>query len=157
MATHKKRNWIIILSIITIVFAALLALPFAFRGKIMEITKRELNKQLTAEVNFSTLRLSFLRNFPNASVTLKDFTVIGTGDFAKDTLLFSRDVNLVINLKSLFGDTGYEVNRLQLTDNLPKLFNHCTLIIFLCFSKLFLCPRMALYSRFNLINTRKLS
>ena len=117
MATQKKRNWIIILSIITIVFAALLALPFAFRGKIMEITKRELNKQLTAEVNFSTLRLSFLRNFPNASVTLKDFTVTGTGDFAKDTLLFSRDVNLVINLKSLFGDTGYEVNRLQLTDN----------------------------------------
>ena len=117
MATPKKRTGLIVLSVIAFVLVVLLALPFAFRGKIMEITKRELNKQLTADVDFRTLRLSFLRSFPNASVTLKDFTVTGTGDFAKDTLLFSRDVNLVLNIKSLFGETGYEVNRLQLTDS----------------------------------------
>ncbi|HNX89727.1 MAG TPA: AsmA-like C-terminal region-containing protein [Paludibacteraceae bacterium] len=117
MAPNRKRNWIIVVSAIVLVFIILLILPLVFRGKITEIARRELNKQLTAEVNFDKLKVSFIRNFPDASVSLKNIRVTGTGDFAKDTLLFCRDVNLVINLKSLFGNTGYDVKKLEFTDS----------------------------------------
>jgi len=117
MAKKNNKGWIIVLSVIILFFAALLALPFAFRGKIMEITKKELNKRLTAKVDFKTLNINFIRSFPDATLNLKDLYIIGTDSFATDTLLFSKDVNMVINLKSLFSDTGYEVKKLGFTDS----------------------------------------
>ena len=117
MKTKTNKSWIIVISIIALFFLALLALPFLFNGKITEIAKKELNKKLTANVDFKTLNVSFIRSFPNASVSLKDLYVIGTDSFATDTLLFSKDVNMVINLKSLFSDTGYEVKKLQISDS----------------------------------------
>ncbi|VBB44777.1 Outer membrane assembly protein [uncultured Paludibacter sp.] len=117
MATKKgKKALIIVFSIILFVFAALAVIPFAFQGKIMEIAKKELNKQLNANVDFNKLNVSLFRNFPDASLSLKDLKIIGTGDFSKDTLLYGKDINLVVNLKSLFSDTGYDVKKLEFND-----------------------------------------
>ena len=110
--TKKIQN--ILLSVLALVFITLITLPFAFRGKIMEIAKKELNKNLTADVNFNNLKVSFIRNFPDASVSLKDIYIVGKNEFAGDTLLMSKDVNLVVNLKSIFSDTGYEIKKIQI-------------------------------------------
>lgn len=116
MKRKSKKIWTIILSVVALLIVLLITLPFAFRGKIMEIAKQELNKQLTAEVDFNTLKLSFIRNFPDASISLKDIYIAGKDDFAGDTLLISKDINLVVNLKSLFADTGYEVKKVHIND-----------------------------------------
>lgn len=117
MKPKTKKIWTIVLSVFALIFVLLLTLPFAFRGKIMEIAKQELNKQLTAEVDFKKLNLSFIRNFPNASISLKDVYIVGKDDFAGDTLLISKDINLVVNLKSIFGDSGYDVKKIYITDS----------------------------------------
>ncbi|HRG04348.1 MAG TPA: AsmA family protein, partial [Paludibacteraceae bacterium] len=117
MKRRTKKTAAVVLSVILLLVLTFAVLPFVFKDKVMEIARRELNKRLTAEVNFRDLKISFIRSFPDASVSLKDLYIVGKDDFEGDTLLMSKDVNLVINLKSLFGDTGYEVKRMQINDS----------------------------------------
>lgn len=115
MKRRTKKTAAVVLSVILLLVLTFAVLPFFFKDKVMDIARRELNKRLTAEVDFKDLKISFIRNFPDASVSLKDLYIVGKDDFEGDTLLMSKDVNLVINLKSLFGDTGYEGKRMQIT------------------------------------------
>lgn len=108
------------LKITAIVVAAMLLLmlllPFVFQGKIAGIVKTEGNKMLNAQFDFRSLDISLFRNFPSASVTLNDFWLKGTGEFANDTLLQAGEVTAAVNLFSLFGDSGYDISKIQLED-----------------------------------------
>ena len=117
MTQKTKKRLSILVTVLFLISVALAALPFVFKDKIMVILRQELNKRLTAEVDFRDLKISFLRSFPDASVSLKDLYIAGKDDFEGDTLLMSMDVNMVINLKSLFGNTGYEVKKMQINDS----------------------------------------
>ena len=87
----------------------MLILPFAFQGKITEIVKREGNKMLNAQFDFKRLDISLFKHFPQASVTLEDFWLKGTGDFANDTLVQAGEVTAAMNIFSLFGSSGYDI------------------------------------------------
>ena len=82
----------------------LIIIPLAFRGRIIEIAKAEINKNLNARVEFADLRLSLIRNFPNLSVTLTDLSVVGTDVFQYDTLVSMNSFRTVVDIKSVFGD-----------------------------------------------------
>lgn len=97
-----------------VILLLLLVLPFAFQGKIEKIVKEEGNNMLNARFDFRALDLSLLRNFPQASVTLKDFWLKGTGDFEKDTLVQAGELTATINLFSLFGNSGYDISKIML-------------------------------------------
>lgn len=94
----------------------MLLLPFAFQGKIAGIVKTEGNKMLNAQFDFRKLSISLFRNFPQASLTLEDFWLKGTGDFEGDTLVQAGEVTAAVNLFSLFGDKGYDVSKVSLKD-----------------------------------------
>lgn len=117
MKRRTKKTAAVVLSVILLLVLTFAVLPFVFKDKVMEIARRELNKRLTAEVNFRDLKISFIRNFPDASVSLRDLYIAGKDEFAGDTLLMSREVNVAVNLKSLFGDTGYEVKKVLINDS----------------------------------------
>ncbi len=92
----------------------LLILPYAFRGKIKETIITQGNKMLNARFDFGSLNLSLLRNFPNATVTLRDFALWGIDDFAADTLISAGKVTATVNLFSLLGDEGYEISKVAI-------------------------------------------
>ncbi|MDR0871897.1 MAG: AsmA family protein [Prevotellaceae bacterium] len=104
---------------VAVIFLILLVAPFLFQGKIIEVVKTETNKMLNAKVDFSDLSLSFIRNFPNASVTIDDFTVVGVNEFEGDTLAAFDRLRVVVDIKSLFGDQ-IVVNRILLKK--PKIY-----------------------------------
>lgn len=112
-----KKGLLISLSVFVVFFAALIILPYAFRGKIMNLAKVQVNDMLNAKVDFDGLNMSFIRSFPDASVKFENLRIVGVGEFQKDTLLFSENVDLVLNLKSLFSDTGYEIQKLQFNNS----------------------------------------
>jgi hypothetical protein len=87
--------------VIAAIFVILLVTPFLFKGKIMEFAKKELNSMLTAKVDFSGLRLSFIRSFPDAYVALEDLTVVGTGEFEGDTLVAFRQFSVTVDIMSV--------------------------------------------------------
>ncbi len=97
----------------------LIALPFVFKGKIVERVKHEINEQLDAQVEFGDFGLSLIRNFPYASLWVHDLRVIGEGVFAGDTLADIGRTKVTVDVLGLFGGSDYEVKSIQLDS--PKL------------------------------------
>ena len=111
-----KKGLKIAAIIVGVIIILMLLLPFAFQGKIAGIVKTEGNKMLNAQFDFKKLNISLFRNFPQASVTLEDFWLKGTGEFANDTLVQAGEVTAAINLFSLFGDSGYDISKIFIED-----------------------------------------
>lgn len=102
--------------VLGVILLIMLILPFAFQGKIAGIVKTEGNKMLNAQFDFQKLSISLFRNFPQASITLEDFWLKGTGDFANDTLVQAKEVTATVNILSLFGDSGYDISKIFIKD-----------------------------------------
>ncbi len=120
---RKKSKFIpITLSIIGIFLIVLLLLPFVFKKQIANIAQKELNKQLNAKVYFENLNISLFRSFPNANLRLENLYITGKNDFEKDTLLQSKNIDVIVNLKSLFGNSGYEIKKIKIADT--QIFAH---------------------------------
>lgn len=95
--------------------AVALIVPMVLKGKIGDIVKSEANKMLTARLDFEKLDISLLRHFPNASLELDGLTLVGGAEpFVGDTIVAADRISVVVNLMSLFGDSGFEVRRILL-------------------------------------------
>ncbi|MDR0714530.1 MAG: AsmA family protein [Bacteroidales bacterium] len=122
-----KKVWKILkvfLIIIAVIFVILIATPFLFKGKIIEVAKAELNKMLMAKVEFSDLKLSFIRNFPNAYIALENLQVTGTGAFEGDTLVSFEKFSITVDLKSVISMTDIQVKSILLDK--ARVYAHVT-------------------------------
>lgn len=117
MKKTLKITGIIILAL----FALLLILPFAFKGKINQAIRTQINNSLNVTVEFSSAGLSFIRNFPDATITLNDINIVGKDDFSTDTLFNGKKLMCTVNLKSIFKGSNYEIKSINLSDAAIKL------------------------------------
>ena len=115
-----KRVLKIILGVVVALLVVLMVLPFAFKGKLESVVKEEGNKLLNAQFDFAELDISLIRNFPLASVSLKDFWLKGVEEFENDTLVYAGELTAAVNVMSLFGDGGYEVSKVVIDDTRLK-------------------------------------
>lgn len=90
-----------------VIVAAMIIIPFAFKGKIMQLVKEEANKNLNATLQFSDLDLSLFRSFPYMSIGLDNLSIVGKGAFIGDTLIAARSIRLSTDLMSII--TGSEI------------------------------------------------
>ena len=104
------------------IFLVLLVSPVLFKGKILEMAKKELNNMLTAKVDFADLKLSFIRNFPNAYIALIDLSVEGMGDFEGETIAAFDRLSLTVDLLSVIKMQNIEVKSVLLDQ--PLVFAH---------------------------------
>ncbi len=111
-----KKTLKITLSAVAVLLAAALVVPLALRGRAGEIVKREANAMLRARLDFSRLDISLLRHFPHASLELRDLTLVGVDRFEGDTIAAAGRISVVVDLMSLFGDEGFEVTKVILSD-----------------------------------------
>lgn len=114
-----KKALIISAIVIGLLLLIIIALPFVFKGKIEKTVKSEINKNLNAVVTFDGVGLSLLRHFPDLTVKVIDFSVVGTGDFGKDTLASIPALSLTLDLASVFRGSDYKVKQISLTS--PRL------------------------------------
>lgn len=102
-----------ILKITGISLAALLVIlfvaPFIFKGKIIAIAKEQINKNINAKVDFKDLNLSFFRHFPRVSVALEELQVVGADEFAKDTLIDAKEIDVAVNLFSVISGKNMKI------------------------------------------------
>lgn len=112
-----------ILKIIAVVFGIflilLIVIPIAFRGRIVEMVKRQINESVEARVEFGDFSLSLIRNFPNVSLRVDDIRVIGVDVFENDTLADISRLRLSFDLMSLFRGDTYQVRSISLQQ--PRL------------------------------------
>lgn len=116
-----KKVLIISVSLILVILAALIAIPFVFKGKIIEVVKTEANKSLNATVDFSDVSLSLIRSFPDMSLRIENLSVTGVDEFSADTLANLPDFRVTINLMSIFRGSEYELKTIRL-DNPRFMF-----------------------------------
>jgi hypothetical protein len=109
---NMKKLFKIFAIVILLLLAAILILPFVFESKISEIAKQEINKNVNATVDFSGMNLSLLKNFPNFSLKISNLVITGKNEFRSDTLLLVDNINVVIDLFSVFSGDSYEVKRI---------------------------------------------
>lgn len=114
-----KKTIIIIVAVLLFLVAALSLLPVFFKQNILEATKSTLNKGLNAEVEFADLNLSLFRNFPKATVVVKNMSIVGKGEFSGDTLLNMESMQATMNLSAIFKKSGRSVDEIIL--NRPVL------------------------------------
>ncbi len=96
-------------SLLAIIIAAAFIIPVAFKDKIKNRVETEINGMVNAKVSFADYKLSLFKAFPNAAFSLDNLSVTGIGEFGGDTLAAVKSIEIVFNLRSLFGDTGYEI------------------------------------------------
>lgn len=89
-------------------FLLAIILPIIFKDKIKDIIVEEFANNTEATVFFDVdqFSLSLIKNFPDFTVTLGDFGVVGTGVFEGDTLASVKELEARINLSDvLFGES----------------------------------------------------
>lgn len=100
-----------------VLIAAIIAIPLLFGDQIKEAVKDYVNESVVdpekAEVYFKDVGIAIFSNFPNITVTLEEFGVAGKGEFEGDTLVDVGQLDVVINLWSVFGDK-YEIKKILL-------------------------------------------
>ena len=94
-------------------------IPVVFKTKILAIAREQINKKVNATVNFTDVDISLFRHFPRLSIGLDNLQVIGTEYFSKDTLISAKQIDLAVNLFSIFGNSGLEIYSINI-DN-PRI------------------------------------
>jgi hypothetical protein len=117
--TKKLLKWfsIIILTLLVI----LATIPFLFKDKIVQMVTNTINNTINATVTFNAADLSLLRNFPLASLTVKEVIVINKEPFLGDTLFSANSLSLNMKITELFKKANETINIQSITTSNGKI------------------------------------
>ena len=114
-----KRRITIIAGVVVLIVALLAALPFLFKDKLLSTVKTTLNNQVNAQIDFKRFSLSLFSHFPRVEMQISDLSVVGTGEFAGDTIFYASSVSTDISISQMISGKGLELKSLVI-DN-PKI------------------------------------
>ncbi len=117
-----KKFLKILAIVIAVILMILIVAPFLFKEKIMEIAKQQINKNVNARVEFGDLGLSFIKNFPNASISLKKLSVAGIDKFEGDTLLKLNSFDIRIDIISVIKMENIKIKGIVIDK--PEIYAH---------------------------------
>lgn len=103
-----KRFFKIFFGIVAVLFIALLLIPIFFKQKIQDLIISEFDKNTEATLYFDVdnFGLSMISNFPDFTISMGDFGILGKGVFEGDTLISVNNLEATINLSDvLFSET----------------------------------------------------
>jgi len=119
-----KKKILKITGIILLLFVVLLiAAPFFLKGKIAMIIKNKVNNSINADFDFAEADLSLFTNFPRATVSLQEISIVNRSPFVGDTLFASKEVALSMSIKELFkgADEPITISSLKLDNALIQI------------------------------------
>lgn len=113
-----KKAFKIIGVVFLILIIALFLTPILFKGSIEKMVKKAANDNVNAQIEWASLDLSLFRNFPNASLSLEEVSVINKSPFDGDTLVYAKNFNIAMGVMQLFKDEGLKIDQIYLNDAL---------------------------------------
>ena len=98
-----KKKILKIVGIFLLLIVLLLALtPIFFKGTMERLVKRSIDANLNVDVAWEDFDLTLFRSFPDAALTIKNFTVINRAPFEGDTLASGEYLKLDMGITQLF-------------------------------------------------------
>lgn len=122
-----KKGLLIALGVIAFIFIALLLIPVLFKDQIQAKINHEIEKSVNAQVVLDPekINLSIFSNFPNITIGIDDFALIGKAQgFTGDTLYAASSTRLVADIKSVISGDKIVINGLYLEN--PLIFTKFT-------------------------------
>ncbi|MCD4664729.1 MAG: hypothetical protein K8R68_05605 [Bacteroidales bacterium] len=111
MKTLFKILGIVVILIIALIFI----LPIVFKGKIIDLAKEEINKNVNATIDFTDINLSLFKSFPNFNLSIDGLTVVGKDEFTNDTLANVKSINVTLDLFSVISGNNFEIKRISIS------------------------------------------
>lgn len=99
--------------VLAVLLVIIILIPFIFGKQIKQAVKDYIHEEVNATVYFEDVGIGIFSNFPNLTVSLDKFGVVGKDEFAGDTLLDVKSFGVVVDLFSIFGDK-YKVKKVTL-------------------------------------------
>lgn len=123
MKRMKKIFKITGISLAVLLLLALL-IPILFKKQVQALVKKEINKQLNATVDFKDVSLSLFRHFPRVTISIKGLSVVGTGEYAADTLIAAQKLEVTAGLFSVLKGKDIKVNAIYARSPRIHLLNN---------------------------------
>lgn len=118
-----KKLLLSLLILFFLLFASLIFLPYIFKDKIVETIKKGINEELRANVDFNNnIKINLFRSFPNLNVGISDFLLSSEDTFfVNDTIFYSKNSELVFDLKKWYKNKEYLVRNISFQQPLLNL------------------------------------
>ncbi|HMP30692.1 MAG TPA: hypothetical protein PKD85_13890, partial [Saprospiraceae bacterium] len=84
------------------ILLAMVLLPIVYKDKIVALIKETINDELNAVVEFDDVSLSLFKSFPNARLTITDFSITGIDTFENIDLIKAKSLYVVSDISPLF-------------------------------------------------------
>lgn len=107
--------------ILGVLILLLVAAPFLFKGSLEKMLKRTINENLNATVEWQELDLSLFSSFPDASLTLNNFSVTNKAQFEGDTLASGKALKLDMGILQLFKSKDLKIDAIKLENALINI------------------------------------
>ncbi len=105
--------------IFILLIAAIVVLPIAFKGKIIDLIKTEANKQLTATLDFEDVSLSLISNFPDFTLEIEGLYIEGAEEFKGVKLIDIDELGATLDFMSVV--SGDEIVIKNVWINSPEI------------------------------------
>jgi AsmA protein len=91
----------------------LIVFPFFFQEKLKAELEKALKGQVSSELRFDDVHLTFFRHFPSLTLSVDNLFLGGSPPFAGDTLLHANELGFGVGISSLFSDR-VKINQIYL-------------------------------------------
>ncbi|MDA0196291.1 MAG: hypothetical protein O2887_01650 [Bacteroidetes bacterium] len=117
-----KKIFLILLGLIIILLGTAAVIPFIFKDDIKAAIDTQISNNVKARVFYDVdqLNLTLFKNFPNITVGIGDFGVVGVDQFDGDTLLSMGSFEIVIDIMSVISGDRINVNSISLVE--PNIY-----------------------------------
>ncbi|MDW3197428.1 MAG: AsmA-like C-terminal region-containing protein [Cytophagales bacterium] len=115
-----KKFFIIFFTIIGLLLIAMAVAPVFFKDDIQKALDEQVANNLNARIYYSTddFSLSLFRSFPNLSVAIGNFGVVGVDKFESDTLLAVKTFDITIDVMSAISGENIVIKNILLDEPL---------------------------------------
>ncbi|WP_425389752.1 AsmA family protein [Ekhidna sp.] len=116
-----KKFLVILGVVIVLIIAAVIILPVIFKDDVRKALDDSMADNLNAKVYYDIdgFSLSLIKNFPDITVSMSDFGVVGIGSFEGDTLAGVKNFEITVDLMSVISGDQIVIEEIAL--NQPKI------------------------------------
>lgn len=107
--------------VVLLLVTAIIVLPIVFKDDIKQAMDDAVNENLNAKVFYDTdaFSLSLLTNFPDLTVKIGNFGIVGIQDFSQDTLVAVQNFQITFDVMSVISGDQIIIEEIQL--NQPNI------------------------------------